>query len=157
MGDDKQTQKLPDLDKLSGLIQVAAARPDGVLFLLTAVIVLVAVVERLGPWRFSASAPLVVMLPVALLVFAAAGAVHVSARHRMRSTLPDSLQGDLPDIAFDPAFLLKALVEGMPPAFIKEVTTSESSQHVVQSMALAQLQRLNDDIPHDAQSAFGAD
>ena len=132
----------PD-SELTGVIRVVKSDAAGAVPVLGLVVALVGVVAQLVPGTL---APLAVTLSIGLVVTVGGVVGIVYGRRRRIRDLPDTLQGRLPSFAYDDEFLLNAIVKGMPPMFIKEVTDESSSQHLLQSDALAQLQALNDAI-----------
>lgn len=144
---------MPDMPKSSllqegvGLIRAVKSDAEGAVLVLGLVLLLVTGVSQVGPWKFARGAPIAVTLVIGLFLTAGGIAWIVQGRRRIRGYLPDTLQGELPNFAYDNDFLLKAIIKGLPPVFIKEVTEEESSRHLLQSDALSQLQGLNDRIP----------
>jgi hypothetical protein len=139
----------PD-SELTGVIRVVKSDAAGAVPVVGLVVALVGVVAQLVPGTL---APLAVMLSIGLVVTVGGVVGIVYGRRRRIRDLPDTLQGRLPSFAYDDEFLFKAIVKGMPPMFIKEVTDESSSQHLLQSDALAQLQSLNDEIPVPTEEA----
>jgi hypothetical protein len=133
--------------QLTGLIRVVKNDAEGAVLVLGLAVTLVALVRQLGPWKFASGAPLAVTVSIGLALTIGSVAWIIQGRRRITGYLPGTLQGKLPDFAYDNEFLLRAIIRGMPPIFIKEVTDEGSTQHLLQSDALSQLQGLNDGIP----------
>lgn len=140
--------------QLIGLIRVVKSDAEGAVLVLGLAIVLVAVVRQIGPWKFASGAPFAVTLATGLLLTVGGAVWIIKGRSRIATYLPGTLQGALPEFAYDHEFLLRAIINGMPPVFIKEVTDESSSQHLLQSNALSQLQGLNDAIPVRLEAAI---
>lgn len=129
------------------MISVVKRDAEGAILTVGCLILLAGVVSQVGPWGLQSVVPPVASIALGLALIAT-GMVWVAfERRRVAGLMPRTVSGTLPEVATDAEFLLKAFVQGMPPAFVKEVTDTESSKHVLQSDALAQLQSLNDRIP----------
>jgi hypothetical protein len=64
-------------------------------------ILLVAVVRQIGPWKFASGAPLAVTIALGFVLTIGGSAWIVHDRRRIAGYLPGTLQGKLPDFAYD--------------------------------------------------------
>jgi hypothetical protein len=128
------------------LIAIVSKRPDGASFALGLLVVAVGVISKIGRFevvpRTSARVTLFVggsLMVLGLLLMALMAAY----RRQLKAHLPLPFQDEPPAVLFDPEFLLKVFVRGMPPAFIKEYPLNPQRPHLLESDALSRVQ----DIP----------
>jgi hypothetical protein len=76
------------------------------------------------------------------LLFAILGGVWLFVRRRSAHLRwPGAFPEGVSEVIFDPEFLLKVIIQGMPPAFVKQYGEGSHGEHILQSQALVAVQQ----------------
>lgn len=136
------------LRQVPATLGAVASYPGAVALVFGLALVFVSLVERAGPYEFESAEELWITRGVGI-AFVVAGAAWTRRADRRRAleAVPPELRNDLPAVAFDPEFLLKVFVTGMPPAFVKEYTEQASGPNFLESDALVALQKHASAVP----------
>lgn len=137
------------LSSLGGFVGQVAKTPFAALVAVGLLLVIAGLVKNFGGVQFQTqgSQYLAFGTGLGLIVLGLLGPT--VAGRRMRKRLEEVTDQSLPAIAADPKFLLKILIEAMPPAFVKELDESEPPPDIIKSNALLGAQQSADQVPRD--------
>lgn len=113
--------------QITGVMNAVRRSPAAAVLTVGLLLVIVALVRKVGSFEFENGGPRVLTLVVgATLVCIGLGGPVLQARSKHRKLEAISPEGNLPPEAHDVEFLLKVFYLAMPPAFVKRISPRDS-------------------------------
>jgi hypothetical protein len=137
------------LGQLTSFVAQVAKSPAAALLGVGLVLVIVALVRDVGGVHLETTGSQYLTLGIALGLCAVGLVWPVVYGRKIQRRLESLADSQLPAVARDPAFLLKVLVDAMPPAFVKELNRSKPAPDLVWTTALARAQEASSRVSRD--------
>jgi hypothetical protein len=137
------------LSSLGGFIAQVAKSPAAAVLAIGLLLVLVALVRDLGGFHLETRGSQYLTLATGLVLSFGGFGWPILAGRATQKRLESVADTQLPAVARDPAFLLKVLMEAMPPAFVKELDRNKPGRDLLQTTALVRTQQSSTRVSRD--------